>query len=101
MHALVSWNIKAESPQWEELNEELKSCLEDYSWVKPLSTLYIVQIEDAYDHLSLKESLAEVCRDHPNMIHFVMGPPIQGGNYDGWLPKSLWPAIRKRVSGVA
>ena len=56
MHVLVSWDIKAESPQWEELNEELRVCLEDYSWVKPLSTLYIVQIEDAHDLLNLKQS---------------------------------------------
>ena len=101
MQVLVSWDIKAEGAEWKELNEELKACLEGYSWVKPLSTLYIVQVEDAHDLLNLKESLTEVCRDHPKLIHFVMGPPVQGGNYDGWLPKSLWPAIRKRAEGAA
>ena len=74
MHVLDSWDIKAESPQWEELNEELRVCLEDYSWVKPLSTLYIVQIEDAHDLLNVKQSLTEVWRDHPNMVHFSDGP---------------------------
>ena len=101
MHVVVSWDIKAENPRWKEINEEFKACLEEYSWIKALTTLYIVQVEDAHDRLSLKRSLTEICRKQPERIHLLMSPAMQGGSYGGWLPKSLWPKIQERVEGAA
>ena len=45
MHVMVSWDIRAENPRWEEINEEFKARLKDYSWIKALTTLYIVQVK--------------------------------------------------------
>ena len=100
MHVLVSWDIKAEEPRWKEINEESKACLEDYSWIRVLTTPYIVQVEDAHDRSSLKKSLTEICRKHPERIHLLMSPAMQGGSYGGWLPKSLWSKIQERVEGA-
>ena len=101
MHIMVSWDIKAEGSRWKDVDKELKACLEDYSWIKPLTTLYIVQIEDAHDRSSLKKSLTDVCRKHPERIRLLMSPTMQGGSYGGWLPGSLWPKIKRRVEGTA
>ena len=100
MHVLVSWDIKAENSRWEAINDELKACLDNHSWIKALTTLYVVEVEDSHDRLRLKRALTEVCRDHPEQIRLLMSPTMQGGSYGGWLPKSLWPKIRERVEGA-
>lgn len=97
MHIVVSWDIKAEGEQWKSLNAQLKECLSGYSWVKPLTTLYIVKVDDKEDRGLIKDSLAEVCRANPKLINLVISPAMQGGRYGGWLPKSMWPKIRERT----
>lgn len=97
MHFVISWDIQAEGEEWKNANDTLKKCLSGYSWVKPLTTLYIVKIrnEEAYD--SIKESLKEVASTASITIHFVVTPIMYGGRYDGWLPDKMWPMIRERA----
>ncbi|MBU0482872.1 MAG: hypothetical protein KKG47_17410 [Proteobacteria bacterium] len=97
MHVVVSWDIEAEGDQWDQLNGEMKKCLSGYSWVKPLTTFYIVQVSGNQGRTRLKDALVAVCQEHPKLIHFVISPAMRGGLYSGWLPKSLWPTIRQRT----
>lgn len=76
---------------------QLKECLDGYSWVKPLSTLYIVKVDDSEDRMSIKDGLVEVCENHPKLIYVIVSPLMQGGRYGGWLSKDLWPKIRQRA----
>ena len=99
MHVLISWDVKAKGERWDELNKELKDCLKGFSWVKPLTTVYIVQVDDTEDRLYLKKSISEICRNNPKLINFVITPAMQGGTYGGWLPKSLWLKLKKQVEG--
>ena len=101
MHFIVSWDINEEGDEWKKLNKELRGCLSGYSWVKPLTTLYIIQVEDDSERDKIRDALVEVCRNNPKKIYLLVSPAVAGGTYGGWLPKSLWPKIRKRVEEAA
>ena len=97
MHILVSWDIRAQGARWTEINDRLKECLKGYSWVKPLKTLYIVQIDTIETREAIRQGLAAVCADCPKEVHLILTPAMEGGKYGGWLPKRLWPKIRQRT----
>lgn len=97
MHILISWDIKAEGVKWNNLNQELRECLKGYSWVKPLKTVYIVKIAELDDRQSIRESLTAVCSSNKGLINCIVTPAMEGGSYNGWLPKRLWSKIRERV----
>ena len=99
MHVLISWDIKAEGSEWTSLNDQLKECLEGYSWIKPLSTFYIAAVEDSEDRALLRKNMIAVCKENPKKIHFIISQAMQGGSYGGWLPKTLWPKIKQLVEG--
>jgi len=97
MHFVVSWDVQADGDAWNTANAELKECLSGYSWVKPLSTLYVVKIQNEESYEAIKESLKEVSRNSSVTIHFLVTPIMNGGRYDGWLPKKMWPLIREKA----
>lgn len=99
MHIVVSWDIAADGQKWNDLNQALRTCISGHSWVKPLSTLYIVQIGGVEDRVVIKDQLRSICKQNPKTVHLIVSPAIEGGGYGGWLPKRLWPKIRKRTEG--
>ena len=98
MHFIVSWDIQAEDGKWDEINAQLKECIEDYSWVRPLSTFYIVRVSGPQEWQEIRDALVRVAESSTNRIHFVIGPLMCGGQYDGYLPKDIWPEIEKRTA---
>lgn len=98
MHFIVSWDIQSEDKEWDEINAQLQECLEDYSWVRPLSTFYIVRVRSQEEWEWIKEDLQEVADSSTATIRFILSPLMYGGQYDGWLPKTAWPKIRKRTA---
>jgi hypothetical protein len=97
MHILISWDIHASGARRNEINAKLKECVSGYSWVRPLTTLYIVQFDDLEDRELIKAALVDLCGQFPREIYFIMSPAMEGGLYNGWLPKRLWPKIRQRT----
>ncbi len=98
MHFIVSWDINAEGEKWDALNAQLKECIEDYSWARPLSTFYVVRISAPQEWQEIKKNLIEVAEGSPVRIHLVIGPLMSGGRYDGYLPKDFWPELEKRIA---
>ena len=98
MHFIVSWDIQSKDEKWDEINAQLQECLEDYSWVRPLSTFYIVRVSGQEEWARIKEDLQAVAESSTAKTHFVVSPLMYGGRYDGWLPKTAWPKIRKRTA---
>ena len=96
MHVIVAWDIKGEGPKWDRLNSALKDCIRGHSWVKPLSTLYIVEIDSPDDREDIRKALVAVCSENPG-TNVLISPVMAGGSYNGWLPRRLWPKIRQRV----
>ncbi|MGD9874615.1 MAG: hypothetical protein AB7T27_10145 [Kiritimatiellia bacterium] len=100
LHILISWDIKEKEPRWSELNSELKKCLSGYSWVKPLTTTYIVKIPSVEHRQAIRQKLVEVCQTNAKEINLLISPAMQGGSYGGWLPKDMWEKIRARTGGA-
>ncbi len=97
MHCVISWDIKADGQKWTEINNAMKEGLTAYSWVRALTTFYIVKVNSQNDSHHIHKKLATIAKTHPGKVNFVMSPLMQGGSYNGWLPKDLWPKIRKRI----
>lgn len=98
MHITVSWDIKnCDTDEWNELNDNLKKTFKNYSWVKPLSTYYIVQINDFDDRKIIRQELINLCKINKGKINVIISPIIEEGKYSGWLPSKLWEKIKKRV----
>ncbi|BBO73474.1 hypothetical protein DSCW_08910 [Desulfosarcina widdelii] len=96
MHFVISWDISAQGDDWTRLNDQMREMLNPYSWARPLSTFYIVQVEsqEAWD-LILKQ-MGEFTQGAPYNINFLMSPLMSGGRYNGILPKEMWEEINKR-----
>ncbi|MDR3303998.1 MAG: hypothetical protein LBS86_06265 [Treponema sp.] len=97
MHIIVSWDI-SDDDDWDKIDEELKQCIMDYSWVKPLTTFYIIQIDDSAERSKIKKSLLNICQKYKTDINIVISPIIEEGRYAGWLPKKIWSAIKERTA---
>ena len=100
LHLQISWDIKASEPKWSQLNNELRACLDGYSWVKPLTTTYIVAIPSLEHRQAIREKLVGVCQANIKEVNLLISPAMQGGSYGGWLPRDMWDKIRKRTGGA-
>lgn len=98
MHFIVSWDINAEGEEWDALNAQLKECIENYSWARPLSTFYVVRVSAPQEWQEITKDLIKVAEGSPIRIHLVIGPLMSGGQYDGYLPKDFWPELEKRIA---
>ena len=97
MHVTLSWEITATGDRWMQVNNALKAALKGYSWVRPLKTLYVVEVKSAQDRQELKDALLAVIKATPEKVNLVITPPMEGGSYTGWLPKDLWDKINQRT----
>lgn len=97
MHITISWDIKAEEPEWSQLNKELRKCFKGYSWVKPLKTFYIIKINDIDNRKSIKAKIINLCQKNKKKINIIISPAIDSNTYSGWLPKPMWDKIKKRT----
>lgn len=94
MHIAVSWDI-TDGPDRSELNERMVAVLNPYSWIRPLTTFYIIQT-DVYGRQAIQDGLISVGRMYPSRVHFLVSPLMSGG-YQGFLPNNLWAQINERT----
>ena len=99
MHIIISWDIKNSdsSDEWDFLNEELRECIKEYSWVKPLSTFYIIKLDSENERKKIRNSIITLCKKNKGKMNVVISPILEEGKYSGWLPHSMWDKIRERT----
>jgi hypothetical protein len=99
MHITVAWDIEATPDRIKAINGEMKAALQGFSWVRALSSLYIVKLDDLDDRDTINEKLKSVANEAAadEKVHFLISPAMDGGRYQGWLPKRLWPKINARI----
>ena len=97
MHVVISWDISS-AHQWGLLNDKLKACIASHSWVKPLNTVYVVNVMSLQDRDMIMERLTSVARQYPNDIQILCTPVMSGGAYHGWLPENMWTEINLRTN---
>lgn len=96
MHIIVSWDIKTPKPKWDEIDEKLKEALTGYSWVRPLTTFYVVRTSGEVDRNLIRDRLVKVASSAGATVHIVISPTMSGGRYDGFLPSDAWPKLNER-----
>ena len=96
MHFITSWDIRATGEEWTRINEEFKTVLKPYSWVRPLTTLYIVNVETQEIWNKILADLQAVGGKYPGKVSLLLSPLMQGGHYDGLLGKGLWDEVNAR-----
>lgn len=97
MHIVVSWDIKTTGPKWDEIDKNLKQCLDGYSWVRPLTTFYVLRIHSEADRGIMRDRLVAVAKATAGItVHIVISPTMAGGRYDGFLPSDAWPKLNER-----
>ena len=97
MHFVLSWDIAATGKERETLEEALKACIKSYSWVRPLTTVYVIKINTNSEWPKILDALSKVAQSYEPKIRFIMSPPSTGGKYNGWLSNNLWNEINKRT----
>ncbi|WP_422450692.1 MULTISPECIES: hypothetical protein [unclassified Endozoicomonas] len=99
MHLAISWDISAQNPQWDQLNNQMLAVLSPYSWVRPLSTFYVVRVNGEVDRHNIFNGLTAVAQSSTmNQINFLISPLMSAGRYDGFLPQDAWVNINERTS---
>ena len=96
MHFVVSWDISASGEEWTRLNDQMKSKLSPYSWVRPLTTLYVVQVTGQSTWNTILSELQAVGKANSPKINFIVTPLMSGGQYNGMLAPNLWEELNKR-----
>jgi len=96
MHCIVSYDIK-DGPLRRTIEQEVQNAVSIHPAVRPLTTFYIVQILFSGDYKNLTDRLLGIAKNYPSQLNFVVSPPIQGGGYQGWLPREMWDQIATRT----
>lgn len=74
MHFIVSWDIKAESARWLEIDRAMREGIRDYSWIHPLPTFYILKVYTGHDWNTVRENLLGIAETFPDEVNFVVSP---------------------------
>jgi hypothetical protein len=96
MHMVVSWDIKTENPKWAEIDAKLKDALQGFSWVRPLTTFYVVRLTSDADRMTIRDRMLVIAKAAGVTVHFILSPVMAGGRYDGYLPADSWPKLNER-----
>ena len=97
MHFALSWDITAESSRWQELNDQMLKVIAEYSWIRPLTTFYIVKVSTQAEWDKILSLLSAIAQGNKETIHIVMTPLMNGGRYNGVLPPDWWKDINQRT----
>lgn len=97
MHIMVCWDISAEGDRWGVINKSLLEGIQTFSWVKPLTTTYIIRVNGEQDRQNIQSELLLKAEAFSENVFFLITPVMPPGQYQGYLPKSLWADIGKRT----
>ena len=96
MHIVISWDIKTSQPHWGTIDTKMQEGLSGYSWVRPLSTFYVVKTVSEQDRAIIRDRLLKVAKSASKTVHFILSPTMSGGRYDGYLPNDSWEKLNER-----
>lgn len=96
MHFVISWDILASGERWNTINNSLIGVLRPYSWTKPLTTFFVVRVDNQLQWQTILSNLTTTSQGFPENVNFIMSPLMQGGTYNGILPQNMWNEINQR-----
>jgi hypothetical protein len=70
----VSWELKAQGNRKVEINNAMLEGLRGYSWLRMLSSFYILDIDSQHDWNMIHERLLATAEQFKGEINFLMSP---------------------------
>lgn len=96
MHIMLAWNVAIDDESDRKATKDrMRGALDGYSWVRVMPSVYVVKIDAADERDRLQERLSEIAKEE-DAVRYIISPLMEGGQYNGWLPKRLWPKINER-----
>ena len=95
MHCVFSYDLHLdEGDRRRQIESQIEDILSHHRPnVRRLTTYYIVHIQNRTDWDSMLQELSDLSRSNPGLLHFIMSPPLDGGHYNGILPRNEWNDI--------
>lgn len=97
MHIAVTWDISASGARWNEINDQMREVLRPFSWVRPLTTFFVVRVNRGGDRDTIRDGLVAIAKSVAEQVHFVVSPIMSPGRYDGYLPQDMWSELNQRT----
>jgi hypothetical protein len=85
MHFTVSWDIESDEDNFKRISSLITDIIKKHALIvtEPVSKYIVVKAEsDAQWNIILK-ALNGICEMYKGKIHFIMSPPMTGGQYNG------------------
>ena len=96
MHTVFSYDLQIPAGERRrEVEDRIEAILQPYRHVRRLTTFYIIHVETQAEWNALLTNLSALSRDIPEALHFIMTPPMDGGRYNGILPRGDWDAVNE------
>ena len=96
MHTVFSYDLQIPAGERrQEVERRIDAILQPYRHVHRLSTFYIIHVNTQAEWNALLTNLSSLCRDIPEAFHFILSPPMDGGRYNGILPRGDWDEINE------
>lgn len=94
MHTFLSYDLQIpDGDRRREVIGRIESILQPYRHVARLVSNYIVYVPSQAEWTTLLTNLTTLSREIPETFRFIMSPPIDGGRYNGILPRDEWADI--------
>lgn len=98
MHFLLCYQIEIDGEKCNILHKGIANALSNYKTVNVFGDTYIVKINKVTDWEDIRTSLSNITRENGCDCKFIMTPIINGGYYNGWIPKDKWPQIKDIIN---
>ena len=103
MHFVVHWEYQpspglapAGLSAAETIQHEFEAVLKPYSWVRPLTNFFVVNVPTLAVYQTVASALNAIPKKYPNQVFLIISPPMVGGLYQGFLPQTLWTELNIR-----
>ncbi len=97
MHFIITWEIYSEGEEKEELNQQMKACLDGYNIVQVLSATYVVKIDKQQLYAELHKQWSEIAEANRGKLEFIMSPLMKSGQYAGYFRQEKYEALTSEL----
>jgi hypothetical protein len=96
MHFVLTYDIHSTGQTRSNIENQISAVINQYSWVKPLTTTFVVNVQGQAQWDIILNALTNISRNNPSSLNFLMTPLMSGGRYNGMLNENLWVEINNR-----
>ncbi len=94
MHTVFSYDLQIPAgTRRQEIESRIEAILQPYTYVRRLTTFYIIHVATEAEWTALLNSLTALSREISETFRFIMSPPMDGGRYNGILARGDWDEI--------